>query len=137
MTMGEVVLTPTEIYARDCLVLIKALGEKIRGFSHITGGGIAENTARVIPKGLNATYDRSTWQLPIAMEFFAKHGNVPKLDMERTWNCGIGMVAIIDLSVADLAMRSLAARGMKSWVAGKVKKSDENIGSSLINNYAK
>ena len=137
MTMGEVVLTPTEIYARDCLVLIKALGEKIRSFSHITGGGIAENTTRVIPKGLTAIYDRSTWQLPIAMEFFAKHGNVPKLDMERTWNCGIGMVAIIDLSVADLAIRSLAARGMKSWVAGEVKKSDENIGSSLINNYAK
>ena len=136
MTMGEVVLTPTEIYALDCLVLIKALGEKIRGFSNITGGGIAENTARVIPKGLTATYDRSTWQLPIAMEFFAKHGSVPQLDMERTWNCGIGMVAIIDPSVADLAMRSLAARGMKSWVAGEVKKSDENIGSSLINNYA-
>ena len=137
MTMGEVVLTPTEIYARDCLVLIKSLGERIRGFSHITGGGIAENTARVIPKGLTATYDRSTWQLPIAMEFFAKHGNVPQSDMERTWNCGIGMVAIIDPSVSDLAIRSLAARGMKSWVAGEVKKSDENIGSSLINNYAK
>ena len=137
MTMGEVVLTPTEIYARDCLVLIKSLGERIRGFSHITGGGIAENTARVIPKGLTATYDRSTWQLPIAMEFFAKHGRVPQSDMERTWNCGIGMVAIIDPSVSDLAIRSLAARGMKSWVAGEVKKSDENIGSSLINNYAK
>ena len=137
MTMGEVVLTPTEIYALDCLVLIKALGENIRGFSHITGGGIAENTARVIPKGLTATYDRGTWQLPIAMEFFAKHGSVPQLDMERTWNCGIGMVAIIDPSVSDLAIRSLAARGMKSWIAGEVKKSDENIGSSLINNYAK
>jgi len=137
MTMGEVLLTPTEIYARDCLLLIKSLGEKIRGFSHITGGGIAENTARVIPKGLTATYDRSTWQLPIAMEFFAKHGSVPQADMERTWNCGIGMVAIIDPSVSDLAIRSLAARGMKSWVAGEVKKSDENIGSSLINNYAK
>ena len=137
LTMGEVVLTPTEIYARDCLVLIKALGEKIRGFSHITGGGVAENTARVIPKGLTATYDRSTWQLPIAMEFFAKHGSVPQLDMERTWNCGVGMVAIIDPSVSELAIRSLAARGMKSWVAGEVKKSDANIGSSLINNYAK
>ena len=137
MTMGEVVMTPTEIYALDCLVLIKTLGEKIRGFSHITGGGVTENTARVIPKGLTATYDRGTWRLPIAMEFFAKHGSVSQLDMERTWNCGIGMVAIIDPSVSDLAMRSLAARGMKSWVAGEVKKSDENIGSSLINNYAK
>jgi phosphoribosylformylglycinamidine cyclo-ligase len=94
--------------------------EHLHAFSHITGGGIAENTARVIPDHLTATYDRSTWSLPVEMEFMAKMGGVPQADMERTWNCGIGMSAIVDPSVADLALRSLAARGMKAWVAGVV-----------------
>ena len=117
---GELFLTPTEIYALDCLALIKTMPEHLHAFSHITGGGVAENTARVIPEHLTATYDRSTWSLPIEMEFMARMGGVPQADMERTWNCGIGMSAIVDPSVADLTIRSLAARGMKAWVAGVV-----------------
>jgi phosphoribosylformylglycinamidine cyclo-ligase len=125
---GEVFLTPTEIYTLDCLALIKVLEKNLRTFSHITGGGIAENTARVIPQGLSARYDRSTWSLPVEMEYMAALGGVPQGDMERTWNCGIGMVAIVDPSVADLAMKSLSARGMKAWIAGDIQ-SSQNSGS--------
>ena len=125
---GEVFLTPTEIYTLDCLALIKVLEKNLRTFSHITGGGIAENTARVIPQGLSARYDRSTWSLPAEMEYMAAMGGVPQSDMERTWNCGIGMVAIVDPSVADLAMKSLSARGMKAWIAGDIQ-SSQNSGS--------
>jgi len=125
---GEVFLTPTEIYTLDCLALIKVLEKNLRTFSHITGGGIAENTARVIPQGLSARYDRSTWSLPVEMEYMAAMGGVPQGDMERTWNCGIGMVAIVDPSVADLAMKSLSARGMKAWIAGDIQ-SSQNSGS--------
>ena len=125
---GEVFLTPTEIYTLDCLALIKVLEKNLRTFSHITGGGIAENTARVIPLGLSARYDRSTWSLPVEMEYMAAMGGVPQSDMERTWNCGIGMVAIVDPSVADLAMKSLSARGMKAWIAGDIQ-SSQNSGS--------
>jgi phosphoribosylformylglycinamidine cyclo-ligase len=96
-TSGEVFLTPTEIYTLDCLALIKSM-----------------------PEHLTATYDRSTWALPVEMEFMAKMGGVPQADMERTWNCGIGMSAFVDPAVADLTLRSLAARGMKAWVAGVV-----------------
>lgn len=124
-TSGEVFLTPTEIYALDCLALIKSMSGSLRGFSHITGGGIAENTARVIPEHLTAIYDRSTWSLPVEMEFMAKIGGVPQPDMERTWNAGIGMVAIVSADSADLALASLAARGMKAWVAGTVEPSDD------------
>ena len=120
-TSGEVFLTPTEIYTLDCLALIKSMPTTLRGFTHITGGGIAENTARVIPDHLTAIYDRSTWSLPIEMEFMAKIGGVPQADMERTWNAGIGMVAIVASDSADLALASLAARGMKAWVAGVVE----------------
>jgi len=119
-TSGEVFLTPTEIYTLDCLALIKSMSGALRGFSHITGGGIAQNTARVIPDNLTAVYDRSTWSLPIEMEYMARIGGVPQADMERTWNAGIGMVAIVAADSADLALTSLAARGMKAWVAGAI-----------------
>ncbi len=125
-TSGEVFLTPTEIYTLDCLALIKSMSGALRGFSHITGGGIAQNTARVIPDNLTAVYDRSTWSLPIEMEYMARIGGVPQADMERTWNAGIGMVAIVAADSADLALTSLAARGMKAWVAGVVESSGDN-----------
>jgi phosphoribosylformylglycinamidine cyclo-ligase len=124
-TLGEVLLTPTEIYTLDCLALIKAHGEKLRTFSHITGGGLADNTARVIPPGLRARYDRSTWSLPVATQFLADSASVPQADMERTWNCGIGMSAIVDPAIGDLVIRSLAARGMSAWVAGVVEPSSD------------
>lgn len=124
-SLGEVLLTPTEIYTLDCLALIKAQQANLRTFSHITGGGLADNTARVIPDGLTAIYDRSTWSLPQEMKFLADIASVPQADLERTWNAGIGMSAIVDPSVADLIVRSLAARGMKAWVAGKVEKAAE------------
>lgn len=119
-TLGEILLTPTEIYTLDCLALIRAQPENIRTFSHITGGGLAENTARVIPDGLIAKYDRTSWALPAEMKFMAEVAGVPQPDMERTWNCGIGMIAIIDPLIADLTIKSLAARGMKAWVAGSI-----------------
>ena len=125
---GEVFLTPTEIYALDCLALIKSMPKTLRGFSHITGGGIADNTARVIPAHLKAVFDRSTWSLPVEMEFMAKVGGVPQDDMERSWNCGIGMVAILAPDCANLALASLAARGMKAWVCGVIS---PGIGSEL------
>jgi phosphoribosylformylglycinamidine cyclo-ligase len=124
-SLGEVLLTPTEIYTLDCLALIKSQQANLRTFSHITGGGLADNTARVIPDGLTAVYDRSTWALPLEMKFLADIASVPQADLERTWNTGIGMSAIVDPSVADLIVRSLAARGMKAWIAGKVEKAAE------------
>ncbi len=123
--LGEILLTPTEIYTLDCLALIKAQGEKLRTFSHITGGGLADNTARVIPAGLTARYDRATWALPAEIKFLAEVASVPQADMERTWNCGIGMSAIVDPAVGDLVIRSLAARGMQAWIAGVVEPASE------------
>jgi phosphoribosylformylglycinamidine cyclo-ligase len=136
-TLGEILLTPTEIYSLDCLALIKAQGEKLRTFSHITGGGLAENTARVIPAGLTARYDRSTWSLPDATKFLSQVASVPQEDMERTWNCGIGMSAVVDPAIADLVISSLAARGMRAWVAGLVEPSaDKDAARSyLVSQY--
>ena len=134
-TLGELLLTPTEIYTLDCLALIKAQPDKVRTFSHITGGGLADNTARVIPDGLIAKYDRTTWALPLEMKFMADCAGVPQADMERTWNCGIGMVAIVDPAIADLTIRSLAARGMKAWVAGSIHAQSGPGAAALEGNY--
>jgi phosphoribosylformylglycinamidine cyclo-ligase len=134
-SLGEILLTPTEIYTLDCLALIKAQHENLRTFSHITGGGLADNTARVIPDDLIAKYDRSTWSLPLEMEFMAKSASTPQADMERTWNVGVGMVAIVDPSIGDLAIKSLAARGMKAWVAGRIERHVGPGASSLEGQY--
>jgi phosphoribosylformylglycinamidine cyclo-ligase len=134
-TLGETLLTPTEIYTLDCLALIKLLGENLRTFSHVTGGGLADNTARVVPEGLSAKFDRSTWSLPPELVFMAHEGGVPQSDYERTWNCGVGMVAILDAASADLAIAALAARGMQAWVAGAVTKDSVNSGSYLSGDY--
>jgi phosphoribosylformylglycinamidine cyclo-ligase len=134
-TLGEILLTPTEIYTLDCLALIKAQSENIRTFSHITGGGLADNTARVIPDGLIAKYDRTTWALPGEMKFMAEIAKVPQADMERTWNCGIGMVAIVDPAIADLTIKSLAARGMKAWIAGSIHAQSGPGAAALEGNY--
>ena len=134
-TLGEILLTPTEIYTLDCLALIKAQSENIRTFSHITGGGLADNTARVIPTGLIAKYDRTTWALPGEMKFMAEIAKVPQADMERTWNCGIGMVAIVDPAIADLTIKSLAARGMKAWIAGSIHAQSGPGAAALEGNY--
>ena len=104
--------------------------------SHITGGGIAENTARVIPNGLSAIYERNTWTLPVEMEFMAQMGEITQNDMERAWNCGIGMAAIVDSDSADLAIRSLSARGMKAWICGEVVNApNSTLKSELKGNY--
>jgi phosphoribosylformylglycinamidine cyclo-ligase len=134
-TLGEILLTSTEIYTLDCLALIKLLGENLRTFSHVTGGGLADNTARVIPDALSAHFDRSTWSLPPELLFLAGEGAVPQSDYERTWNCGIGMIAIVGPDSADLTIKALAARGMKAWVAGEVTGDSANSGSYLSGDY--
>jgi len=131
-TLGEILLTPTEIYTLDCLALINLLGENLRTFSHVTGGGLADNTARVIPDALSAHFDRSTWSLPPELLFLAGEGAVPQSDYERTWNCGVGMIAIVGPDSADLTIKALAARGMQAWVAGSVSATTPRAARSAL-----
>lgn len=128
-TLGEELLEPTRVYAADVLDLARtfpvngedgATGHGVRGFSHVTGGGLAANLARVLPADLQATVDRSTWSLPPVFRLVAELGNVPQPDLERTLNLGVGMVAIVDPTVADAAVAHLNERGLPSWVMGRV-----------------
>ena len=128
-TLGEELLEPTRVYAADCLDLATAFpvngedgttGHGVRGFSHVTGGGLAANLARVLPQGLEGRVNRNTWSIPPVFSMVAQLGNVPLADLERTLNLGVGMIAIVDPSVADAAVERLNARGISSWIMGDV-----------------
>ena len=130
-TLGEELLEPTRVYAADCLELAAAFpvngtdgqtGHGIRGFSHVTGGGLAANLARVLPQGLEGRVDRSTWQIPAIFSLIGSLGQVPLADLERTLNLGVGMIAIVDSAVADAAVSRLNERGISAWIMGDVVK---------------
>jgi phosphoribosylformylglycinamidine cyclo-ligase len=124
-TLGEVLLEPTRIYARDCLALVELLGtDGVHALAHITGGGLAGNTARVVPEGLEAVLDRGTWALPAAVLLLEEQG-VPRAESERAFNCGVGMVAVVAAQDADRAVALLGERGVPSWVAGEVRRRDD------------
>ena len=135
--LGEELLEPTRIYALDCLALVADLGvEQVHAFAHITGGGLAGNTARVVPAGLSAVLDRGTWALPPVVGLLEAHG-VPRAESERAFNCGVGMVAVVSPSAADRVVELLTTRGVPAWVAGTVGRTPEDGGSEagLVGDY--
>jgi len=117
-TLGEELLEPTRIYALDCLALLREA--EVHAFSHITGGGLAANLARVVPDGLHARIDRGTWTPGPVFELVAKDGGVARDELERTLNMGVGMVAVVPPESVDTALATLAGRGVGAWVAGEV-----------------
>jgi phosphoribosylformylglycinamidine cyclo-ligase len=130
--LGEELLEPTRIYARDCLALVGELGvEGVHAYAHITGGGLAGNTARVVPDGHEAVLDRGTWALLPVVRLLEEHG-VPRTESERAFNCGVGMVAAVAADVADRAVALLSARGVRSWVAGTVQRRPDGPGGARL-----
>ena len=118
-TLGEELLEPTRIYAKDCLALIQEAD--VRTFAHITGGGLAANLARVIPAGLKATLDRGTWTPKPVFSLIAQRGRVEREEMERTFNMGVGMVAVVAPEDVDRTLAMLTARHVPAWVVGEVR----------------
>ena len=119
-TLGEELLEPTRVYAQDLLALIRTDGIDIHALSHITGGGLAANLARVLPQGAFARLDRSTWTPPAVFEVVRDLGQVPIADLERTLNMGIGFVAVLPAADLDLAITTLKGRGIDAWVLGRI-----------------
>jgi phosphoribosylformylglycinamidine cyclo-ligase len=117
-SLGEELLTPTRIYARDCLAL--ADGCAVRAFAHVTGGGLAANLARVLPPDADAVLDRASWQPAPIFGLLARLGQVSAAEMECVFNMGVGMVAIVASDDTDRALRLLADRGLPAWVIGEV-----------------
>jgi phosphoribosylformylglycinamidine cyclo-ligase len=135
--LGEELLEPTRIYARDCLDLVTRFGiEGVHAYAHITGGGLAGNAARVVPDGLEAVLDRATWQLPPAVRLMEEHG-VPRAESERAFNCGVGMIAVVAADIAQAAADQLTAAGVPAWVAGSIgaRADTAGPGARLVGSY--
>lgn len=122
-TLGEELLEPTRIYARDCLAL--AAETDVRTFAHVTGGGLADNLARVIPAGLVAELERGTWTPAPIFAMIAQRGRVVTAEMERTFNMGVGMVAVVAPEDTDRAQAVLTARHVDNWALGTIKRSPD------------
>jgi phosphoribosylformylglycinamidine cyclo-ligase len=125
-TLAEALLVPTRIYVRPLLAAIRATGGSgpsgaVKGLSHITGGGLSENLPRVMPAGLAAHVDLARFLAPPVFGWLARAGNLDDAEMLRTFNCGIGMVAIVDAGRADAVLAALAAAGEAPVVIGAVE----------------
>lgn len=121
-TLGEEMLEPTRIYAKDCLEL--AAECDTHTFAHITGGGLAANVARVIPEGLVAELHRSSWIPAPVFQKIQELGSIEQLEMEKTFNMGVGMVAIVSEEDAERALAMLTARHVDAWRLGEVHNGD-------------
>ena len=124
-TLGEALLTPTRIYVKPVLELTKSV--KIKGISHITGGGFYENIPRSIPDGLTAVIDKSAVRTPAVFDLLAKKGNIPERDMFNTFNMGVGMSIVVPKESADEAVRILNACGEDAYIIGEITEGETKI----------
>jgi len=125
-TLGEELLEPTRIYAKDCLAL--AAETQARTFAHVTGGGLVANLARVMPRGLTAVLERSSWTPQPVFRLIAQRGKVDAAEMEQTFNMGVGMVAVVAPEDVERALAVLTARHVPAWLLGQVEPSDDADG---------
>lgn len=125
MSLGEALLTPTKIYVKPVLALLEKV--KVKGISHITGGGFYENIPRSIPEGLGARIDRSAVRVLPVFELIAKTGNISERDMFNTFNMGVGMCVIAAREDAEEALASLRESGEDAYLFGEVVRSDTKI----------
>jgi phosphoribosylformylglycinamidine cyclo-ligase len=130
-TLGEVLLTPSRIYAPAMLKLISEC--HVNALAHVTGGGIPGNITRVLPEFADAVVDRATWSPPPVFGYIAENGRISPEEMERSFNMGIGMIVILSRDAADRAVSILSGLGQQAWVVGEVVAGDGRI--NMVGQY--
>lgn len=124
-SIGETLLTPTKIYVKPVLALLEQV--KVKGISHITGGGFYENIPRSIPDGLGAVIDRKNVKVLPIFDLIAKEGGISERDMFNTFNMGVGMSIVVAREDAEKAIEILRANGEDAYVIGKIENSEDKI----------
>ncbi|MCD2500015.1 phosphoribosylformylglycinamidine cyclo-ligase [Microbacterium nymphoidis] len=127
-TWGEALLEPTRLYTTPLLGLIEAVGDGVHALSHVTGGGLAANLARVLPLGSWAEVDRSTWSPSPVFRVLNEIAGTSLESTEGTWNLGVGFFAVVDASRAAEAIRTIEATGIAAWQVGTVHTTNRPAG---------
>jgi phosphoribosylformylglycinamidine cyclo-ligase len=118
VSAAEALLAPTRIYVRPVLDLMKKVD--VRGLAHITGGGITENLPRIHAESLHAEIDTSSWEQGSVFDWLANAGNIETAEMRRTFNCGVGMIVVVDGESAEEAVAELQSLGEDAWIIGRM-----------------
>jgi len=127
--VGEALLEPTRLYTTPLLHVLDAVPGAIHSLSHVTGGGIAANLARVLPLGSWVELERSTWSPQPVFRVLSDIGGMRLEDSEGTWNLGIGMFAVVDAAAADAVVAAIEAQGIPAWIAGRVTVGETDLTS--------
>ncbi len=122
-SLADHLLAPTKIYVKSVLELIEKID--VHAIAHLTGGGFWENIPRVLPEGMQAVIDESSWQWPAVFNWLQQTGNVSRHEMYRTFNCGVGMVIALPEESVESAIALLTAAGEKAWKIGKLTASSD------------
>lgn len=131
-TLGEELLTPTRIYTRDCLDLLRE--SEVHALAHVTGGGVPGNLVRVLPPHLDAMVDRSTWRPQPIFDVVQRRGRIDDSEMESTFNMGVGMLAVVSPEDADRTLAFLRGRKVDAWHAGEIVEGSGQV--QMVGSYA-
>jgi len=119
-TLADELLRPTKIYARLAIQLFERF--EIKGLANISGGGLLENVPRILPSKLSAHIQRGSWPVPPIFDLIAKMGKISRAEMDRTFNNGVGMVAVVAKDRADSLLSFLRSRGQAACVIGELRR---------------
>ncbi len=124
-TLGKHLLAPTRIYVKPVMALLESVD--VHALAHVTGGGILENLPRVLPDGVGAKINSDSWGRPPVFDWLEQAGNIEMAEMYRTFNCGIGMIAVVPASQAERAIGILRENGETAWRIGELTSADRGV----------
>ncbi|XP_008427458.1 trifunctional purine biosynthetic protein adenosine-3 [Poecilia reticulata] len=130
-TVGDVLLTPTKIYSRLLLPVLRS--GAVKAYAHITGGGLLENLPRVLPQGLAAELDASQWRIPAVFSWLYEEGRLSEEEMSRTFNCGLGAVLVVGPADAQKVLSQLQVND-EAWVVGRLVPKQPDVSSVVVCN---
>jgi phosphoribosylformylglycinamidine cyclo-ligase len=130
-SLGEALLDPTRLYVKSCLAALRESG--VRALAHITGGGLLENIPRVLPAGVGVALDAAAWPLPPVFRWLAETAGIANAELARTFNCGIGMIAVVPPSAVAAATRLFTAHGETVFEIGRVVERGDGPGVEIAN----
>ena len=133
-TLGDSVLSPTRIYVKPLLSLMQEV--PVNALAHITGGGIPGNLNRVLPPNCHAVVDEASWQWPELFNWLMNTGNVERSEMYRTFNCGVGMMVVVEADNANATIAHLEAQGEQAFVLGEIKEGALDPVVQMVNSAA-